>query len=211
MVSFIDADRQWFKAKVGLDVTQTSRDVAFCVHTILQTGVFVVSDAQANDRFSSDPWVTGPPHIRFYAGTPLITSGGYALGTVCVLDVIPRELSLLQLEALRALGRQVVAQLDLRRTTSEGRAAETALRASEELKTRMIESSQDCFKTLDLDGRLLSMNAGGMQKLEICDFGAIRYSRWADFWQREDREAALAAVEAARNGGVGRLSGTARP
>ncbi len=113
-ISLIDKDRQWFKAKVGLGATQTSRDISFCGHAIHQTDLMTVPDATSDIRFCDNPLVTGDPSIRFYAGSPLITPDGLHLGTLCVIDRIPRQLSASQNAALEALSRQVVNLLELR-------------------------------------------------------------------------------------------------
>jgi two-component system sensor histidine kinase/response regulator len=119
MISLVDHDRQWFKSKVGTTMSETSRDIAFCAHGILQPEVFIVGDALADDRFATNPMVTGDPKIRFYAGAPLTTSDGHALGMLCVNSPIARTLSSEQSAGLQALSRQVVAQLELRRNMVE--------------------------------------------------------------------------------------------
>lgn len=102
-VSFVDTDRQWFKSSEGLRVESTGRDISFCGHAILESGVFYVPDACADPRFADNPLVTGAPYIRFYAGCPLYVPGGHAIGTLCIIDRVPRRLDPDQLKRLRDL------------------------------------------------------------------------------------------------------------
>jgi len=134
LVSLVDSDRQWIKARVGLDVSETPRDVSFCAHTILANDTMVVEDALADSRFADNPLVTTDPKIRFYAGAKLTTSDGYALGSLCVIDRVPRKLTSAQKEALQALSRQVVAQMEYKRNVLEMAEIIADRKQTEELK-----------------------------------------------------------------------------
>ncbi|MDH3281063.1 MAG: GAF domain-containing protein [Gammaproteobacteria bacterium] len=147
LMSLVDAQRQWFKSRVGLDATETPRDLAFCAHAILQKDLMVVPDALEDKRFADNPLVTEDPNIRFYAGAPLITPAGHAMGTLCVIDRVPRTLDESQHEALEALGRQVVARLQLRRAKEQAEQDSKAkgellanLRAEQERSERLLLS-----------------------------------------------------------------------
>lgn len=119
LISLVDERRQWFKSRVGLEAQETPRDWAFCAHAIQGSAVFTVRDAAEDPRFSANPLVVGDPRIRFYAGAPLEVENGDRLGTLCVIDRVPRELDERQVRALKTLRRAVVSQLELRRKSSE--------------------------------------------------------------------------------------------
>ncbi len=141
VVSLVDENRQWFKSIIGLSATETSRDVAFCAHAILHSDeVLEVHDAQLDSRFADNPLVTADPHIRFYAGAPLVAPDGLALGTLCVIDRVPRALSAEQKTALRALSRTVIAQLELRRILAAHRRAEEQLQSLNALLEQKVEA-----------------------------------------------------------------------
>lgn len=170
LISLIDKDRQWFKSQIGLDTNETPRDQAFCAHAIFNNRTLIVGDAMQDQRFVDNPLVVGTPDIRFYAGAPLVTREGHGLGTLCVIDRVPRTLTAQQIRALEALSRQLMTHLDLRRANVALREAESAKQkfvahVSHELRTPLTSTRGalalvlDSDPTLDPDSREL-LNAG---------------------------------------------------
>ena len=118
VISFVDSNRQWFKSAVGLNAKETSRDISFCGHAINNSNdILIIEDARNDLRFNDNPLVTGDPNIVFYAGTPLVDENGMALGTLCVIDSVPRKLSSAQLNTLQILSKSIVDLLKIRRQT----------------------------------------------------------------------------------------------
>ncbi|GAB4032267.1 GAF domain-containing protein [Spirosoma gilvum] len=117
LISLIDDQRQWFKSNHGLDTRETPREYSFCAHSIIDpTEIFIVPDSRQDARFADNPLVTGDPHVVFYAGVPLVNEEGFPLGSLCVIDHVPKQLNESQLKSLRVLGKQVVNLLELRRS-----------------------------------------------------------------------------------------------
>ncbi|GAC1659575.1 MAG: hypothetical protein NVS4B13_04760 [Candidatus Elarobacter sp.] len=168
LISLIDRDRQWFKSSVGLELGETPRDIAFCAHAILDEGIFEVDDLTADKRFAQNPLVTGEPGIRFYAGYPLRSGDGQAIGTICVLDRRPRALTAAQRASLAAIGDAIVEQFEARRTllrlfdSSQTElyhvdlAAQRVLFASDAAR-RNLGYSTDEIRRLELDALLPSL------------------------------------------------------
>lgn len=167
LISLIDQDRQWFKAKTGLSVTETARDVAFCSHAILQPDqIMVVEDASKDERFHDNPLLAGEVGLRFYAGAPIVTEDGHALGTVCVIDTQPRQLSPSEQSSLRILSRMVMSLLEHERQqrASKARHEQEARRARDVLMA-MAVSTLDLIAYIDCDERYQAVN-----------------QTWLDYW-----------------------------
>ena len=143
LVSLVDEDRQWFKAAIGLELKETPRDISFCTHAIAEDDLFEIGDASADPRFAHNELVTGDLNARFYAGVPLHSAGGEAVGTLCVIDTVPRHLTEFQRDALTILAAQVQSRFEMRQ---KQRALEAALREKSVL-ARRLERSQHIFRT----------------------------------------------------------------
>lgn len=201
LITLLDRNRQWFKAAVGLDVRETPREHSFCTHALLEDDMLVVEDAHDDERFLHSPLVLAKPQVRFYAGQPLRSTGGHALGTLCVIDTVPRKLSDDQKEAVRRLARQVEIQLELRRMNAElirlDRARERLLQfaahdaASPLMAIQMLASElaqiapaeQEHILTIS---RELQASADSVANLaaDLRDIGVERASRLAPRWQK---------------------------
>lgn len=158
-ISLIDDHRQWFKSRVGLEMAESPRDTAFCVHAIADGSMLVVPDALQDVRFRDNPLVTGEPHVRFYAGAPLVTPEGHALGTLCVVDRVPRTLSVDERQALDALRRQVEAQLELRRNLMELTRALAARDIAEAAQDQLIKELRESVSQVNKLSALIPLTS----------------------------------------------------
>lgn len=160
LVSLIDQTRQWYKSCYGIDVKETGRDVSFCAHAILTDDPLVILDASADPRFYDNPLVTGEPHVRFYAGAPLIAPDGSRIGAFCAVDQSPRrEFTRDQVEMLRDFAAIVMEELELRRTARDLAETEKALRTSEDRFNAFMDHSPALAFIKDTDGRMLYVNS----------------------------------------------------
>ena len=158
LISLIDEQRQWFKSRVGLEVQETPREISFCSHAIQRDEVMVIEDAREDPRFCDNPLVKGEPHIRFYAGAPLVTPQAKRIGTLCVVDYEPRRLDSKQIEALACLAKQVVSQMELR-------VANRRLQQESVFQHAILQNASSAFITVGLDGIITQFNSEAEQML----------------------------------------------
>lgn len=228
LVTLVTDDRQIFLSRVGSNVLDAPLDVGFCPIVVQTQTPLVIPDTQADSCDAES--AVDVPRIRFYAGIPLIVSDGSAIGTLCVLDQVPHDLSEKQLKALKTLARQVVAQFELRcsaaqvsetkqarieavsaningATVKSDSGLETVLRRHEFFNRQILQYSQDCIQILDLDGHLLYLSPGGQRQLQVEDTTPYLHQSWVQGWRKEDQPIVIGAIAAAKSGGVGEFQG----
>jgi signal transduction histidine kinase len=170
LISLVDKDRQWFKSHHGLSARETPRDFSFCAHAIARPEeLLIVTDANEDDRFVNNPLVTGDPHIVFYAGVPLVSSDGFSLGSLCVIDQQRRELNLEQIQALKVIARQVIDKLELRKKIREVEQAKSQIEQlfaeQETVKIQLRESNRSLAVTLKAQENSYNEIASSMESL----------------------------------------------
>ena len=191
LISLVDEHRQWFKARFGWAMAETPRDISFCGHALHERDLFIVPDATRDKRFAQNPMVTGQPRIRFYAGAPLVNSEGAALGTLCVIDHVPRTLTLEQERALRVLARQVMTHLELRRHTRE-------LVESEEKFRLLAENITDVFWITSIDLQEIYYVSPGYERIwgRSTEELYANPRQWSECIVPDDRERVLSVFAA---------------
>ncbi len=201
-VGFIIGSRHWFKAKVGFDEDEIPAEASIGAYAMRQSGLVVIGDLREHPELRTNPFVTGEPMLRFYAGIALVNESGVPLGVLSVLDREPRPegLSEVQQRTLLALARSVQREMKLRK-------AERELAKKTEMLNRLHASSEDCIKVLDLEGRLRFMSEGGCRAMEVETFADIEGCNWLDFWTETTADDARRAVLRAKTGDTGRFRG----
>jgi len=198
VINLIDRDRQWFKSEVGLGVRELPLDASICAQAILQRGLFIVPDTEQDPRFADNPLVTGAPHLRFYAGALLETADGHALGTLCVLDYKPRELTAEQQDIIKVLAHQIMVNLELRRATVEqARLIREHEQAEERFRLLVQGAEEYALIMLDVDGRIVHWNTGAERIFGIAE-QATSGQHVSIIFSPEDRLAGVPAQEVAR-------------
>ncbi len=195
LVSLIDRDRQWFKARVGLDAPETARDISFCGHAVVARTQLVIEDAALDERFADNPLVVGEPRIRFYAGTPLFADG-QPLGTLCVIDREPRQMSVQQLHLLELIAGQASRVLELRRVAAQ-------LRESRDEARVLLETSPDPICVASFDGYFVEVNAAWQTVLGF-ELDELKASPFASFVHPEDLDLTTNVIGEIQQGGVRR-------
>ena len=196
LVSLVAADRQWFKARVGLEFRETPREHSFCHHAIQGTDLFAIPDTHLDSRFQDNPIVTGDPLVRFYAGVPLMTEDGHALGTICVLDRTPRQLTDNQRESLEALSRLTVVQFELHRQTTEMLRSEQNLRTSEERLALVVEGTLDGVWDWDIQSGTMYYSPRFRALIRQSEEWEPIPESWESQLHPEDRAATIQALTA---------------
>ena len=209
LISLVDEKRQWFKSKTGINFAETAREISFCAHAILDPGEpFIVPDALADPRFSENPLVTNAPHMRFYAGIPLVSPEGFALGTMCVVDREARQLTAEQLECLRAIARQVIQQLILGRSMKDQVQAVLRLQEAQDALSQaenLMENASDIVQSVDVEGRVDYVNLAWCRTTGYSPTDALGLSIFDvvhPAWQRPFREIFGRALKAEAIGSV---------
>ncbi|WP_240761002.1 diguanylate cyclase domain-containing protein [Mycolicibacterium sp. CR10] len=199
-VTFVDAERQWVKSRQGVEVSETPRELSFCAHALGVPGLLEVPDARADPRFATHPMVVGNPHLRFYAGAPIVTTDGHSLGTLCVMDLDPRTLTALQRRHLQMLADQVLSQLVLRRRARQFAsqldahlAADAALREQQRLLSGVLKHTDVLIYAKDVEGRFVMVNRA-VEHVTAVDGGLLGHTdhdffdaEFADEFRRNDR------------------------
>jgi two-component system, sensor histidine kinase and response regulator len=201
IISLVDEKRQWFKSKIGVSLSATPREISFCAQTILQSDLFVVADALSDERFVDNPLVTSAPGIRFYAGAPLVTPEGHALGALCVIDHQPRVLSAEQRSALHTLSHLVVTQLRLRGDVLERQRVEAELRQVTARLELAVRGSKIGIWANDMPGGVYEDGRGhGINMWEQLGYdrpeSSTRIADWTDRIHPQDRERVALCVRA---------------